>query len=687
MKLLFILLMTAFAAKPAPESKLWPREIELDSKQKVLVYQPQIESITDNQVTAQAAFKVSQNKKDIYGSFTIRTDALIAKDQDIVTLSHARIEKVEIPAKDFNKEDFKGNLQKAVQDKQMQIPYQALVNNLAILQGESERAAVDLKNDPPMIIYSKVPSLLIMISGEPQWAAVEGSGLERIVNTSALFLRDKKSNIYYLWALERWFSADQVMGPYKVSKSEPSSKFVMTKDDLIKVKKIDPITGKDSKGSSIYPPGVVPAILVTNKPTELLQSQGEPQFKAVQNTGLLYMENSPNSIFLETKSQRYFVVISGRWFESASLNGPWNFISGKNLPADFKKIPTNSPVADILVSVPGTPQAKEGLIASTIPQTAKVPKDLQPEKIVIDGGSPKWVEIPGTGLRYAENANTPLIMVNDKQFYAVQNAVWFNAGSFNGPWSVAIAVPSDIYKIPSSSPLYYVTYVRIYKVTEDSVIVGYTPGYQGTYVSADGTIVYGTGYVYPAYTSGEVWYPPPSTYGYGAGYGWGAETGFYMGFSMGYMMYPWGWGGCCWGPAYVNIHVKNVYHNWGTRTVITGNGGHGLTVNSIGDQKFVRAHYDKNIYTAKDGEIYRRTGKGDWQRQVGPGSWEEVNLKSNASAQNLEAMHTNRMQENKNFNNQSRQRTPSSQPAPQPRGGASGGYRGGGGRGGGGFRR
>lgn len=429
----------------------------------------------------------------------------------------------------------------------------------------------------------------------------------------------------------------------------------------------------------------MPAIIVATKPTELIQSQGDPQFKAVQDTGLLYMENSPNSIFLETKAQKYFVVISGRWFTSASLNGPWAFTSGKDLPQDFKKIPTNSPVSEVLVSVPGTSQAKEAQIASQIPQTAKVPKNLQPEKIVIDG-SPKWIDISGTTLKYAENANTPLIMVNDKQFYAVQNAVWFIANSPKGPWSVAIAVPADIYKIPSSSPLYYVTYVRIYNVTDDAVIVGYTPGYQGTYVSADGTIVYGTGYVYPAYTTGSVWYPPPSTYGFGVGYGWGMEAGFFMGFAMGSLMYPWGWGGCCWGPTIVNVHVTNIYHNWGEHTVITGYGGHGVTINNIGNQTFARGNYHKDVYTTHDGQVYRRTGPNQWQRQIGPGSWSNVEPKNSPQAKNLEQVHNQRLQENQNFNNNlNRQRMPSSEEMPNLHGGGSG-FRGGGFRGGG-FRR
>ena len=61
-----------------------------------------------------------------------------------------------------------------------------------------------------------------------------------------------------------------------------------------------------------------------------------------------------------------------------------------------------------------------------------------------------------------------------------------------------------------------------------TVSVGYTPGYYGTVVSND-TVVYGTGYVYPPVYVGAYYYPPPVTYGYGAGFAWGAVTGFAFG--------------------------------------------------------------------------------------------------------------------------------------------------------------
>lgn len=109
---------------------------------------------------------------------------------------------------------------------------------------------------------------------------------------------------------------------------------------------------------------------------------------------------------------------------------------------------------------------------------------------------------------------------------------------------VAISVPGEVYTIPPSSPLHYVTYVHIYSVTPDTVVVGYTPEYMGAVVSPDGTVVYGTGYTYMPYV-GTVYYGYPPTYGYGATFALGAAEGFAFGFAVGAF---WGAASPYWGP-------------------------------------------------------------------------------------------------------------------------------------------
>jgi hypothetical protein len=130
---------------------------------------------------------------------------------------------------------------------------------------------------------------------------------------------------------------------------------------------------------------------------------------------------------------------------------------------------------------------------------------------------------------------------------------------------VAASVPAAIYTIPVSSPLHYVTYVQVYGASAQTVYVGYTSGYYGTVVAPTNVVVYGTGYVYPPVYVGAYYYPPPPTYGYGAGFAWGAVTGFAFGaVAAG----AWGgaWGCCGYGDVdinrNINVNRSDAYGRW-----------------------------------------------------------------------------------------------------------------------------
>src|SRR5262249_11422889 len=140
---------------------------------------------------------------------------------------------------------------------------------------------------------------------------------------------------------------------------------------------------------------------------------------------------------------------------------------------------------------------------------------------------------------------TPVVYTPEGSYYACQTGVWFESSAATGPWTVATAVPIEIYSIPASSPVHYVTYVKVYGYTPTSVYVGYTPGYYGTVLSTDGVVVYGTGFSYPPYIGTTLWVPTPYTYGVGAAFSWSAAAGWALGFGLGFAtgaVGPW------WGP-------------------------------------------------------------------------------------------------------------------------------------------
>jgi len=224
------------------------------------------------------------------------------------------------------------------------------------------------------------------------------------------------------------------------------------------------------------------------------------------------------------------------------------------LPQDFSKIPADSPKASVLASVPDTKQARQAVISTQVPQTAAVKRSEAKLNVRYDG-EPQFKPIAGTSLEYATNTSTEVIHA-EGNYYACHNAVWFLSQTPTGPWVVADNIPAEIYRIPASSPLYHVRYVRVYDATPQWVYFGYTPGYLGAY-AWNGALVYGTGWAYPGWY-GRYYYGWPWTWGLGFHYGfWGGGWGWR----------PWGWG---WG----------WYHPWwGARpgmAVGTGAAGQGV---------------------------------------------------------------------------------------------------------------
>jgi len=64
-------------------------------------------------------------------------------------------------------------------------------------------------------------------------------------------------------------------------------------------------------------------VYVSTEPAELLQTDGPAEYAPIQGTQLLYVTNSPNSIFLDLRTASHYVLFSGRWYRARALQrGP-----------------------------------------------------------------------------------------------------------------------------------------------------------------------------------------------------------------------------------------------------------------------------------------------------------------------------------------------------------------------------
>ncbi|MGA8037811.1 MAG: hypothetical protein WB985_17780 [Candidatus Acidiferrales bacterium] len=558
-----------------PGGDPWPRQFTYQDA-KISVYQPELSDWTGDKLDAYSAVLIRSGKdKADFGViwYTARTE--VDKVNRVVTLEDFQLTKQNFPTVPNNGTAYSGAFNKDMTWTQS-VPLDELQSSLAVTDVAEKQQKVEVKNNPPTIFFSTAPAVLALIDGQPVMQDA-GHGLQKIINTRALMVFDSGKSMYYLALMDGWVQSKTMQGDWLMAEHEPRRDLDKIKQAALQANQNQVLGNSEQSLKEAFEDFQAPQVFVSTTPAELILTDGLPEFTPIPGTNLSYVTNSGDDIFLDTTNSAYYILVAGRWFSSASYqNGPWSYVAAANLPSDFAKIPAYSPKASVLVSIPGTPQAKEALIANQIPQTATINR-VKAKLTLSYVGEPNFQPVTGTSLMYAVNATTPVVMVSGTSYYSCQGGVWFVGRSPNGPWTVATTVAPVIYSIPPSSPIYYVTYAHVYGYTPSVVYVGYTPGYYGTVVSTDGVVVYGTGYVYSPFVTTDVWIPAPVTYGVGASFGWSAAGGWALGFGLGMAVgtacSPWwgpvGWYG--WGPvapvwgwgAYGGVASANFYGHWG----------------------------------------------------------------------------------------------------------------------------
>ncbi len=503
----------------------------------MLVYQPQVDAWDGNQIQLRAAVSVKPagSQAQVFGVVLATARTAVDRAARTVLMNDVEITKIDFPSLPDRGAAYGAELKtKAI----------GSVRTLSLDKVEASLKAAGVKapsfpvqNNPPRIIASISPAILVPIDGPAAIRPLpDDNRFIRVINTRALILQGGMGETFYLHVYDGWLSSPTLEGPWQVARSTPFGIDSVAKK-LAATGLVDLLDGGPSANPKPSLARGVPTIYTSNVPTELIVFKGQPNYVPVAGT-LLWASNTGADVFIDSASNNTYLLLSGRWFRSVGMNGPWTFVASNALPPDFARIPTSSPAGIVLASVAGTPQAQEAVIANSIPQTATVPLRGGPGFMPSFDGAPQFQPIAGTPLLAATNGSVPVIQVNPRSYYAVSSGVWFTAESIAGPWMVAVTIPEVIYTIPTSSMLHFVTYVRVYGSTPEVVYVGYTPGYLGTVVEPYGTVVYGTGYVYPTYVS-TVWYPPPYTYGVAAVPVYNPALGFTFGFATGLATAAW----------------------------------------------------------------------------------------------------------------------------------------------------
>jgi hypothetical protein len=677
----------AAKSTPPPVDPGWPRQ-RTNEKGSLVYYQPQVDAwINFKQLDFRMAFSLTpKGGKEIVGIMELQAQTDVNMDDHSVLLRDFKIKEVKLPGLDPAKTSQVDQTVRSFLPPNHTV-VMALERLVASVEKSETPASVEVQNDPPMIFVSNTPAILLYVDGDAVKADIPATNLGFVVNSNfPLFFEKDSEKANYLYTGQQWLKGASMDGAWApVSKLPGDFSKVANDPKWEQMKK--PILTPSAKGKP-------PTVFYANKPAEVILFQGQAAYANIPGTQLSYATNTDADLFVFNPTKEFYFLSAGRWFKAATLQGPWTY-STPELPPDFASIPSDSPAGRVLVSVPGTDEAKDAVLLAQIPTTVEVDqaKAAAEAKVTYDG-EPEFKPIQGTSLTYATNTSEKVIKVGDVYYLCLQG-VWFLSPGPSGPWTTAASVPKAIYSIPPSSPVYNVTYVTQSTTPQGTVQASYTAGYLGTFITgvAVGAIIAnGSGYYYPPYyrypVGGyPVYRPYPTTYGVGAYYNPAKGT---VGVGRGvYGPYAGAAGAAAYNP-YTGTYARaataygpngsrtvaqaynpytgtyaatrqgsNAYSSWGQSVVSNGNksaytqhySNANGTVGSIqGSQggaavgastKYGNTAAAKtssgNMYATHDGNVYKNTGSG-WS-SYNNGSWNSVN--SSPSSKNAQQQKQN----------------------------------------------
>ncbi len=638
----------------------WPRDYTTAAGAIIRLHQPQItewQNYESIKGLVAAEYRKDKDAEPAFGVIELGADTYADQDSGEVVAANIKVTNLNFSTLDRGElSDIALRIGQAIPTDPITLSLARVTASLASFQQLQD--VEGLKAEAPPIFISQSDAILVQTDGEPVTAPVTNvDGLSFVINTNWDILKIDDTGEWLLRDEKSWLTAKDLKGPWQSAETLPDLLSQLPADDNWK-------DAREAVPGEPFEDDAVPAVFYSDKPAELIITEGPPARVPVPGTELQWIGNTESDLFFHVGDRNWYFLMSGRWFRAGSLDGPWSFAT-PDLPSDFRKIPDDTLYYTVRSSVPGTSESDEARLLANIPQMARV--ETGSVSVDVDyAGEPVFELIDGTAMTYAANASETVIRVGDK-YYVVKDGVWFVGDSPEGPFEVATSVPDVVYTIPASSPVHNVTYVRVYETAPGAVWFGYTMGYLWGYLAWN-TFVYGSGWYHPPYwyyPPGRypIYYPRPISYGFGGYYDpargafgrYGYAYGPYRGIGVGSRYNPrtgtYVRAGRISGPAgsrgFVSAYNprtdtraiarggSNVYGSWGSAGVKRGSewarargfqgdsGAAGLRwQSSTGRQGAVIRGPGNDIYAGRDGNVYRRKD-GQWQKYDG-GNWSGV---------------------------------------------------------------
>jgi uncharacterized membrane protein YgcG len=468
----------------------------------------------------------------------------------------------------------------------------------------------------PQIFYSAVPAEVILFEGRPNYTEIPGTQLVYANNTDSPVFVYSPTQTYYYLAAGRWFSAQNLTGPWtfaslslpadfgKIPLSSPASAILAS------------VPGTSQAKDAVLI-AQIPTVMLLNPTTAAAQAKvtytGTPQFVSIEGTTLLYATNTPDKVI--QVGDVYYLCLQGVWFMSTTPLGPWTTAS--TVPQVIYTIPPSSPMYNVTYVTQVTTSTGDVQSSYTAGYLGAF----------VMGAAVGAIVTSGTGYYYPPYIGYPAYG------YPVYHPYPTAYGAYGAYGASYYHTSTGAYGVSQTAYGAYGSATRT---------ASYNP-YTGTSTrTASTSTAYGKQSVGQAYN--------PYTGSYGATHQGSSPT-------------------AQWGQSYVSQGNKSAttqHYSTANGTVAAAQGsqgGKGYVSSSAYGNTAAGKSSNGDMYAGHDGNVYKNTGSG-WQKSNGSGGWSNVNT-SQQDKQNYEQQHPNSQATAQQDKSSYQQQHPSSQATAQ----------------------
>ncbi len=192
------------------------------------------------------------------------------------------------------------------------------------------------------LVISYEPTELVLIDGETKLEPIAGTGLQFVSNTAdQLFLFE---NRYYLLLSGRWFSTRDFKRQWSAVRELPAD-FAAIPADHHKAGVLASVPGTPQAEQAVIE-AAKPKIAVAGADiaSDLkVPYLGEPEFVAIEATGLFRAENTPYQVIKH--NNYYYLCHEGAWYSATDPLGPWRV--AREIPEAIYTIPPTDPAYNV----------------------------------------------------------------------------------------------------------------------------------------------------------------------------------------------------------------------------------------------------------------------------------------------------------------------------------------------------